>query len=386
MATWTEFAVINERGSQMRAQTLLAAAIAVTMLAVGCKPLSTADTGTLDDTAALQAQFDALTPGSTLTLERRVYHHSGTLTIRTPDVTIDGNGANVVATNDEASAVNVLGNGITVTNVTFSAPMTGQRWMGEQQHKLVVKGQHATIAKVTVSGSAGAGIYLSGAQNFTVRDVSIVGTRADGLHMTGGSAYGQVDNVRTDQTGDDGVSVVSYDHDQTPCHDITETNIAVAGNRWGRGITVVGGYNIAISNFSVANTSSAGLYVANEGSPFYTRSVEHVSISGGTVTGANYDPDIEQGAIMVNTGNPGRFVHDVAVTDVTVSGTGPQLNRNVAIVDETNGGENVVRAIALTRIHLTATEVAPFYSNVPPGSYTNTQWTLNGVPIVVTSI
>lgn len=371
----------------MRAKAIVAAVVAATMLAMGCTPSSAADPGApTDDTAALQAQFDALKPGSTLTLQPRTYHHSGTLAIRAADVTIDGNGANLVATNDETSAIDVLGDGITIKNATFSAPTTGRRWMGEQQHKLVVKGQRETIANVTVSGSAGAGIYVSGAQNFTIRDVSIVGTRADGLHMTDGAAYGHVDNVQTDQTGDDGVAVVSYDHDPAPCHDITESNINVVSNRWGRGITVVGGYNVSVSNFSVAQTSSAGLYVASEGKPYNTRSVEHVSFVGGTVANANYNPDIEQGAILVSRGNPGRFVRDVAITDVTVSGTGPQLNRNVAIIDETKGSEDAIGGVVLTRIRLADTTVAPFYSNVPSSSYTTTQWTLNGAPIAVRSI
>lgn len=370
----------------MRTHALLATA--VTLLAVGCRSVSAADPGgSPDDTAALQAKFDALTPGSTLTLQPRVYHHRGPLNVRTSGVTIDGKGATLAATNDETSAVNVLGDDITITNATFSAPTIGVRWEGEAQHKLVVKGRHATISKVTVSGSAGAGIYLAGAQDFTVRDVSVVGTRADGVHMTGGAAHGRVENVRTDQTGDDGVAVVSYDHDGAPCHDITERNITVAGNRWGRGITVVGGYNIDISNFSVANTSSAGLYVSNEGSPYFTRSVEHVRISGGVVSAANYNPDIEQGAILISAGNPGRFVRDVAITDVNINGTGAQLNRNVAIVDETKaGGENRIRGVTLERINLTATTVAPFYTNVPRSGYTTGQWTLNGVPITVTSI
>jgi len=371
----------------MRAKAIVVGVVAATMLGVGCKPVTAADPGTpTDDTATLQAQFDALKPGSTLTLQPRNYYHSGTLAIRASDVTIDGNGANLIATNDETSAIDVLGDGITVKNATFSAPTTGQRWMGEQQHKLVVKGQRATIANVTVSGSAGAGIYVSGAQNFTISDVSIAGTRADGLHMTDGAAYGHVENIRTDQTGDDGVAVVSYDHDKAPCHDITESNINVASNRWGRGITVVGGYNVSVSNFSVAQTSSAGLYVATEGKPYYTRSVDHISFSGGTVTNANYNPDIEQGAILVSHGNPGRHVQDVAITDVTVSGTGPQLNRNVAVIDETDGSADAIRGIALTRIRLTDTTVAPFYTDLPPSSYTATQWTLNGIPIAVRSI
>ncbi|QPG72015.1 right-handed parallel beta-helix repeat-containing protein [Mycolicibacterium mucogenicum] len=371
----------------MRGRTTFAVQAAVVMMVAACNPLSAADGGDVrDDTAALQAQFDALQPGATLTLEPRAYHHRGILTVRTPNVTINGNGATLTATNDETSAVDILGDGITITDVTLAAPSDGKRWMGEQQHKLVVKGQRATVSNVRVQGSAGAGIYFSGATHFVARDITITGTRADGLHMTGGSAFGQVENIKTDQTGDDGVAVVSYDHDPTPCHDITERNITVGSTRWGRGITVVGGNNVDISHFSVAHTSSAGIYVANEGNPFFTRSVERVAISDGTVTAANWDKDIEQGAILVYSGNQGRFVHDVTMSNVTVTATSTTVNRNVAIVDETNGGDRAMHGIYLSNINLTATTVAPFYTNAPVGSYTVANWTNDGKRIDVTSI
>lgn len=363
---------------------IFTAAIMATTL-VGCQASSVADTSnSVDSTALLQAQLDALQPGGTLTLDHKVYPHSGVLTVRVANVTIDGGyGATLKATNDETSAVEVLADGVTVTNLTLAAPTEGKRWYAEQQHQLVVKGDHDTVSHVNVDGSAGAGIYLTGAQNFAVHDVSITGTRADGLHITGGSAYGRVDGVKTDQTGDDGVAVVSYDHDPGPCHDITETDISVASTRWGRGITVVGGNNVQISNFSIAKTSSAGLYVANEGNPFFTRSVDHVEISDGSINGANWNPDIGQGSILVYTGNPGRHVGDVTIANVTVSATTPSANRNVGIVDETDGGAAAMNGISFPGIHLRNTSLPPFYTNVDAGSYSISNWTLDGNPIAV---
>jgi hypothetical protein len=369
----------------MQGRAVIAAG-AVAMLLVGCQAKSAADQGPHgDDTAYLQAQFDALKPGDTLKLDPRVYHHSQVLTIRTPNVTIDGNGAILTATNDATSAVDVLGDDTTITNVTFTAPTQGKRWMGEQQHKLVVKGQRAAISNVTVVGSAGAGIYLSGAEHFVIHDVSIRGTRADGLHMTGGSAYGDVENIKTDQTGDDGVSVVSYNHDPAPCHDITEKNIAVGSSR-ARGITVVGGNNVDISHFSVANTSAAGLYVASEGDPYFTQSVDHVTMSDGSVTGANWDPSIELGAIAVYAGNVGQHVRDVSISNITVTATSPAVNRNVAIIDDMSPPADELRNISLSDIRLVNTRVAPFFTNAPDGSYTLTNWMLDGKPLEVSSI
>jgi hypothetical protein len=356
---------------------IVAAAVVVSL--TGCGSNSAADDPVADSTALLQERLDALKPGETLTLEPGVYPHSGILKVRVPYVTIDGgNAATLHATNDETSAVEVLADGVTITNLTLTAPADGVRWMGDDQHKLVVRGARSTISNVTVQGSAGAGIFLHGASHFTVENVDITGTRADGLHMTGGSGYGRVDGVRTDQTGDDGVAVVSYDHDSGPSHDISVTDVTVESTKWGRGITVVGGERVQISDFSVAKTSSAGLYIANEGDPFFTRSVDNVTVSDGTITGANWDAKIEQGSILVYAGNRGRFVRNVSISKVVVTETVPTARRNVAIVDETRGGAAAINGISMSAIDLRNTDLPDFYTNLPPRSFTTTDWTLNG--------
>lgn len=360
-----------------RRVTVVAATTA--LLLAGCQSSSAAPDPVTDTTALLQARLDALNPGDTLRLEPGDYAHSGILRVEVPDVTIDGGGAVTLrATNDETSAVEVLADGVTITNLTLAAPPEGIRWYADQQHKLVVRGDRSTIRDVAVVGSAGAGIFLHGATHFTVENVDIAGTRADGLHITGGSAYGRVDGVRTDETGDDGVAVVSYDHDEATSHDISVTDVSVGSTRWGRGITVVGGEHIQISDFTIARTSSAGLYIANEGDPYFTRSVAHVSVSNGTITGANWDAGIEQGAILVYSGNRGRFVRDVSISKISVSETVPTAKRNVAIVDETGRGVDAVNAIALSAIELRNTDLPAFYTNVPARSFSVRDWTLNG--------
>jgi hypothetical protein len=157
----------------------------------------------------------------------------------------------------------------------------------------------------------------------------------------------------------------------------------VASTRWGRGITVVGGNNVQITDFSIAKTSSAGVYVANEGNPFFTQSVDRVQLSDGSISGANWDPDIGQGSILVYTGNRGRHVSDVTFANVTVSATAPSANRNVGIVDETDGGIAAMNGISFPGIHLRNTRLPPFYTNVDASSYSMSNWTLDGNPIAV---
>lgn len=362
----------------MRRRNFITAAVLVAV--AGCRSVSPSHGSPLDDsTAELQARLDALKPGETLELVQRVYAHNGVLTVRVPGVRIDGRGATLQATNDETSALLVAADGVQLTNMTLTAPTEGKRWSGLDQHKLVLRGNQATVDHVTIIGSAASGVFVSGVDGFRIDSVTIRGTRADGIHLTAGSRNGQVVNVTSDQTGDDAVAVVSYTADSETCHDINISQVRVASTRWGRGITVVGGSRIAIREFDVANTNAAGIYIASEGEPYFTQSVADVTVVGGRVTGANVNTDIVQGAVLVYAGNAGMNVRNVAISDLDIVGTAPSAERNVAIV--VDGG--LVEGISLNRIHVSQSSLPLLTSDAPDGDFTTSDWTLDGSPVAV---
>ena len=338
----------------------------VAVVAVGLLASSVCNGAPATDSAAsLQAQLDAVPPGGSLTLEPRTYTHADVIKLRVPGVRIDGNGATLEATNDATSAVQITADGVQLANVTLKAPSGGKRWSSLDQAKLAISGSHDSVSQVTIVGSAASGIAVDGARDFSVQGVSISATRADGIHITGGSHNGVVDNVRTDQTGDDAVAVVSPVADGAPCSDIQITNVSVASTRWGRGISVVGGRNVSIRGFSVANTSAAGIYVATEGAPFYTDSVEGVDVSGGTITGANQDATVVQGAVLVYSGSPGKKVTNARVSDVAISGTPSSAQRNVGLIVD----EGSVSGISFSGISIDGSGAEQFFTNAPASSY-----------------
>lgn len=333
-----------------------------------------------DATAWLQSKFDALTAGQTLTLSPGTYQHSGVLQLRVAGTRIEGNGATLQATNDSTSAVQIVADNVSLSNLTLAAPASGQRYDALEQHKLVIQGNGVTVSDVTVNGSAAAGVFVYRATNFTINRVTVRNSRADGIHMTGGANNGQVNNAVTQSTGDDGIAVVSYGN-ETICHDITINSPIVNGTTWGRGISVVGGQNISYNNIAVSQTNAAGVYVASEGNPYNTLSASKVKITGGTVTGANTNPQIVHGAVLVYNGNSSQSTTDVTVSGLTISNTPTSAYRNVGIV--VDGGS--VSRIAFNNIAIQNTQAVPFAksANVPAGSYTTSGWTLNGVPITV---
>ncbi len=350
----------------------------VAALTIACQPSESKSAPPANGTATLQARIDALKPGDTLELDDTTYPHSGVIKVRTAGVHIDGNGATLQATNDATSSVQILADDVQLSNITLTAPLDGPRMTGLDQQKLVLAGNRDSISGITVTGSAAAGIFVNGAQHFSIKDVRVSRTRADGVNMTAAAANGVLDNIRTDQTGDDGVSVVSY-HDGAPCHDIAETNITVAGTQWGRGISVVGGSGVTVRGFTVSNTGAAGLYVATEGSPYFTQSVDHVDMSGGSITAANQDPTVVHGAILVTAGNPGTSVQGVNISDVSIAATAPAAERNVAVVDDAGTVKNII----LRSIRIDTASLPALSGDTSPDSVSAMDWTVGGAPTTV---
>ena len=337
-----------------------------------------------DDTATLQAMFNNVQPGATLTLDRRVYPHGGVVTITVPNVHIEGNGATLAATNDLTSAVEIRANGVSVSNLNLTAPIGGKRYSGLEQQKLyVLHADGVRLNDITVTGSAGAGVLLDGASNFVLNRVTVRDSRADGIHMTRGSNNGQVNNPLTERTGDDGVAVVSYGPqfvgvNEPPCRNITIESPVVNGTTFGHGVTVRGGENITYRNVQVSDTSGAGVFVDTEGAPFFLQSVNGATVEGGTVTAANTTPGGAMGALVAYGENPDVVTSNVTFSDLTIVNTTESAPSNIAVVTA-NGG--AVSNIVFRNIAIQQHSQKPvLFANAPRETYTLSGITLNGSP------
>ena len=104
-----------------------------------------------------------------------------------------------------------------------------------------------------------------------------------------------------------------------------------------------------------------------------------VTVSGGSVTRANVDTDIVQGAVLVYAGNAGKYVRNVAISDVDIVDTTPSAERNVAVV--LGGGR--VEGISFSRIHVSQSSLPLLTSDAPQSDYATSDWTLDGSPVDV---
>jgi hypothetical protein len=330
-----------------------------------------------DSTAELQAKFDQLKPGETLTLEPVTYLHSGIIYIRVPGVLINGNGATLQSTNDPTSGVWIVADNVSVSNLNLTAPLSGPRYYETNQHKIVVGANGVRLSNITITGSASAGVYIAGS-NFRLDRVTVRDTRADGIDITGGASNGQVNDSTTERTGDDGFAVVSAIADPGPCRNIVINSPVVNGTTaGGRGILVQGGENIVVRNIKVSQTSHAGVYISSVGDPFNTRSTNGVEVSGGSVTGGNVAPTVPMGAVNVSSDHGGYSVTNATISNLTIIDTPPSAQSNIA-VETTNGGALSNVAFQNIRIQQGTDLPAISSSNVPAGGYTVSGITMNG--------
>jgi len=334
-----------------------------------------------DDTAALQGVLDALEPGETLLFPPGTYRHRDVLTVRAPGVQLLGDGATLLATDEERSAFHVAADRVVVSELAFAVESVTRRWDSYEQHKIRVSGQEGVVLhRVQVLNSAASGIFIAdGASCFLVDGVTVRDTQADGIHLSGGAHDGTLINPTVIGSGDDGVAVVSYSGEPAPSHDIAVLSPRVRSNTHGRGLSVVGGEDIAFRDVRVESSDAAAVYIAAEGAPYDTYGTRNVTVSGGELIDSNRNPAVDHGAVLVFSGRVGQEVSGVHVEDLTISGTRQDASRQVGLV--TAGGD--IEGVTLDGLSIRGGPPVAFSSDVDLSSVRIVGWRVDGEPFYV---
>jgi len=297
----------------------------------GSKPVPVADVTVSpaadgsDQADALQKAFDSLRAGQRLVIAPGRYVVGHSLAVTVPQAVISGYGATLAATNPADQTLVMSGAGSTLVGVTLAGTGT-TRLTTPESTKVEVTGADVQVLGVTIQGGASAGIFVFGGNGIAIVGNTVRATLADGIHTTYGSTNVLVQNNTVTGTGDDLIAVVSYLGDGRLSSNVLIDHNSVSGNAWGRGITVVGGQGVTISNNTVDGVEkAAGILVAQEDS-WKTYGSSNVVIAGNTVTNiqnSNVNNGLQptqQGAIELDTWTGA--VSSVAVTDNRVSGSG----------------------------------------------------------------
>jgi hypothetical protein len=312
--------------------------------------------GSTSDQTALQNALNALDKNTALFIDpTKAYAHNAVLTLTTSGGTIFG-GGEIRATTQAASAFYIQGNHVTVDNVKFTCPTTTNRGFGFDDHKLVVQGTVGTrLRNVRVDGSHGVGIFVYGSSYFHIETPTVANTRADGINVSGGSHHGFISSPRTEDTGDDGLAVMSVDGDSATCSDIFIHDFAVR-NSAARGITLLGGDRITYHSGRIDGAAAAAIYVSCETS-ILGRNVNDGVIASVDISNANTGaPTIDQGAILVyNDRGATHNIDKVTIRDIAVRNMGATASRRIGLLNMSAGA---MTNIALGRITFTGTAPA----------------------------
>jgi polygalacturonase len=275
-----------------------------------------------DDTAAVQRALNSLSAGQWLVFPAGTYQHDSRLVVATAGVVLWSEGATLHATNPFDQAIELAADGAAIYNFTLTA-VTGERLYAPWHSRIAIHGgldrgtplrdnviQGNRIVNGGARGTAlansasSAGIYVDYADNFLVAGNEVRRSLSDGIHITGGARNGRVLFNTVRESGDDLIGVVSYlgdgdwtsetaarltgtlagKRDRQLVRDVLVAHNDVSGNYWGRGITVVGGADITVSNNRISQTAiGAGILLARDAS-FVTWGVNNVLLQDNTIS------------------------------------------------------------------------------------------------------
>ena len=333
--------------------------------------------GQTDDGPAIQRALDSLKNGDVLEIPAgQTYRHSNVLTVRNAGAHLRGPGT-LLATGEETSALSIDADNVLVDGgLELKIARTSRRWSAPAQNNLnLLEHKGIVVRDVFVDGAGAAGVFVYGASNYLIEDVTVQNTRADGIHQTHGAHHGILRRARVRNVGDDGIAIVSYGTDGAICHDIEIESPRFTGNQWGRGFSVVGGENINFYDIYAENSNAAAIYIACEGEPWNTAPTRRVRIEGGVIKRSNQSDTVDHGAVLIYNARANFTIEDVTIENLQISETNPKASRQVGILVGNSGG---VKNIRLVNFSINGGPSNLFVSDAPAASYATKNWIFNG--------
>lgn len=208
------------------------------------------------------------------------------------------------ALNPLRESIYMFGSGPEVSLLKLSGRKASERQAAWEATRITLFGAtDFVIDKVTIDGAAAAGIQTAkGANHGRITNNIIRNTLSDSIHMTGRASYITLENNRIENSGDDGIAVVSYRSDGALVHHITARHNIIRNNKWGRHMSVVGGGQVLYENNLLENNLAgrACLYIAQESS-YATYGAHDVTARRNTIKNCG-GPPTGHGAVMVFSG------------------------------------------------------------------------------------
>ena len=282
--------------------------------------------GHTDDTAAIQAALDVAKAGDVLLFPEGHYKTSKSLQVKTSSIALVGQNATLFSLTPGDQSIHISGEHVAVVGMRLEG--TGAtRLAANNSAKIFSESNYVQLIDNTIVGGASVGILVHGGHDFIIRGNHIENTLADGIHMTHGASKGIVSDNSIKNSGDDMIAVVSYKKHLplATCSDILIKDNHVSGNKWGRGISVIGGTNITIDSNQIEDVNeAAGILIAQE-DVYNTMNTEHIVVQNNSLTNIQMPPwarnkPAHHAALNIDTGPSGSVMY-VLFKNNTVNGS-----------------------------------------------------------------
>jgi Ca2+-binding RTX toxin-like protein len=250
-----------------------------------------ASAGAADNNKAIQKAIDAArAQDKDVLVPNEAFKHNGTLKLDGVKIYGEGENSALIGTDRTHLALQLSGDDAGVSNLRLQSSEGSRLSSYESAAISVIGATNFTISDVDIQH---AGIHITNSSKGLVQNNTLTNTHADSIHMSnlkGPNSDIIVRGNEIDQPHDDGVAVVSYGGSRSKhaaSHDILVENNSVTNQEWGRGYTVVGGYDVTIRNNFYDNNKSgaAGVYIASEGS-YQTLGVSNVHVEDNLIKNA----------------------------------------------------------------------------------------------------
>lgn len=246
-----------------------------------------------------------------------------------------------------------------------------------------VGSDNMTVRNTVTVGSRAAGHFWSGCHQLDASGTISVGSLADGHHVTGPTNNARIRNWASIRPGDDGGAVVGYnDAGQAgPNTNVVYERGLVVDQQWGRGISIVGGYDCHFYDVKIVGSNGAAAIIGIDGNTFGNRhcSMRALQIEdahrGATTSGGG---SLDQAALFI-TGGVGKPTRDLVI-DAKVRNVmnGKAVARLVSYSGPADWGNITIRATV--EGYYPATTAAVAYAGT--GSYNDgTAHSDTGIPI-----
>ena len=199
------------------------------------------------------------------TFEHRSFTYEGVRLAGTGTASI------LLARNPSDARINLTGSGTALADLVVQVVQATRR-NGDNDAVRNINASNFLVENVTISGPEGTCIFTTNSHDGRILRNRCLNSWADGIHTTGGSFNIVVSGNVVRNSGDDMIAVVGYNgqfagqmKDARANHNILIQDNDVADQAFGRGITVVGGYDITIQRNKITDArASAGIAVIQE--------------------------------------------------------------------------------------------------------------------------